>query len=359
MRKLVVTCAVLALIGTAWIVWRRAAAPRSIRSGECAACNVLLITIDTLRSDRVGAFGGPPNLTPNLDRLAGAGLRLTRAYSSAPLTLPSHTSIMTAVSPPVHGVRANGLSRLGPDLPTVAAVLAAHRYRTGAFIGAFVLDARFGLNAGFDVYDDRVQGASANLDVVQRKAEAVLAPAYEWIANPQSATPQSNQQSAISNPKWFAWVHLYDPHEPYTPPEPHASRYAQDPYSGEIAYADASLGAFLDRLRSAGALDRTLVVITSDHGESLGEHGERTHALFAYESTLRVPFIIWAARSIMPAVVAAPARLVDVTPTILDLVGASSGSFDVRSLRPLGAGERAAEDPGSYFEALNANLTRN
>src|SRR5438552_11143144 len=115
MRNLIVTCAALALIASAWIVWRRAAAPRPIRSGACAGCNVLLITIDTLRSDRVGAFGGPPGLTPSLDRLAEQGLRLTRAFASAPLTLPSHTSIMTGLSPPAHGVRANGLFRLGPD----------------------------------------------------------------------------------------------------------------------------------------------------------------------------------------------------------------------------------------------------
>src|SRR5438067_2010868 len=242
MRKLVVTCAVLALLATAWIVWRRAAAPRPIRSGDCAGCNVLLITIDTLRTDRVGAFGGPPNLTPNLDRLAAAGLRLTRAYSSAPLTLPSHTSIMTAVSPPVHGVRANGLSRLGPDLPTLAAVLAAHRYRTCAFVGAFVLDARFGLNRGFDVYDDRYgeKHASDDTEGAERRAEDVITPAIAWILHhPQKAAGTSNGELRTKNgelrtkngelrtkngeprtengepDRWFAWVHLYDPHEPY------------------------------------------------------------------------------------------------------------------------------------------------
>src|SRR5262249_48813329 len=163
----------------------------------------------------------------------------------------------------------------------------------------FVLDARFGLNAGFDVYDDRVQGASANLEIVQRPADEVLEPASSWILNPEPKNPEPKNQNENPEPRtpnpeprppnpqpptpnpdpptpnpdprpWFAWVHLYDPHEPYTPPEPFASRYRQDPYSGEIAYADAALGRFLDRLRGT-ALDRTLVVVTSDHGESLGE----------------------------------------------------------------------------------------
>src|SRR5262249_8680361 len=146
---------------------------------------------------------------------------------------------------------------------------------------------------------------------------------------------------------------LYDPHEPYSPPEPFASRYAADQYSGEIAYADATLGRFLDRLRSAGALDRTLIVVTSDHGESLGEHGERTHGLFAYDSTLRVPLILWSPPAIGPAVVETPARLVDVMPTVLDLVtGSTPSPLDGRSLRPIVAGESPSTDEGSYFEAL-------
>src|SRR5438477_3130041 len=150
MRKIAVAIVALCAVIAVWWVLRSGAEP-PILSGVCSGCNVLLVTIDTLRSDRVGAFGGPANLTPTLDRLAGEGLRLTRTYTSAPLTLPSHTSIMTAVSPPVHGVRANGLFRLGTGLPTLAGVLKSHGYRTGAFVGAFVLDARFGLNRGFDV----------------------------------------------------------------------------------------------------------------------------------------------------------------------------------------------------------------
>ena len=173
---------VVVLLAAGWFLWRRPAAP-AIASGACRGCNVLLITIDTLRVDRVGAFGGRAGLTPTLDRLAAEGLRLTRAYSSAPLTLPSHASILTAVSPPVHGLRANGLFRLGPNLPTLATVLKAAGYRTGAFVGAFVLDARFGLNRGFDVYDDRYGEKPSDdpAEGAERRAEEVIRPAAAWI----------------------------------------------------------------------------------------------------------------------------------------------------------------------------------
>ena len=203
--------------GAGWMLLRNRTA--SLRSGACSGCNVLLITIDTLRSDRVGAFGGPANLTPTLDRLAASGLRFTRAYSSAPLTLPSHTSILTAVSPPVHGIRTNGLFRLGANLPTLATVLKAAGYRTGAFVGAFVLDARFGLNRGFDVYDDRYGEKHAGEDTAdaERRAEEVIKPATAWILGPQIPTPGSR----IPSP-WFAWVHLYAAHSAYRPPEPFA-----------------------------------------------------------------------------------------------------------------------------------------
>ena len=167
------------------------------------------------------------------------------------------------------------------------------------------------------------------------------------------------RQSAIRNPQWLVWVHLYDPHDPYTPPEPYRSRYGTDPYAGEIAYADAALGRFLDELRSRGALDRTLVVVASDHGEALGEHGERTHGLFAYDATLRVPLVLSAPVALAPGVVRSPVRLVDVAPTIADLVGIPMPGVDGRSLRDLVAVDRRDERFESYFEALNANLTRN
>ena len=196
-RKIAVTALAIVALAAAWLIWRRVWVAAPIRSAACGGCNVLLITIDTLRSDRVGAFGGPSNLTPTIDRLAAAGLRLTHTYSSAPLTLPSHASIMTAVSPPVHGIRTNGLTRLGPALPTLAAILESHGYRTGAFVGAFVLDARFGLNRGFDVYDDRYgeKHAGDDTDGAERRAEDVIKPATAWILN---AAPSSQHPAHSS-----------------------------------------------------------------------------------------------------------------------------------------------------------------
>ena len=339
----IVACLIAARI---WFV--RGHSSPQLTSGACRGCNVLLVTIDTLRYDRVGAFGGRAGLTPNLDHLAESGLRMTRAYTPAPLTLPAHASILTAVSPPVHGLRANGLFRLGPSLPTLATVLRGAGYRTGAFVGAFVLDARFGLNRGFDVYDDRY-GEKSSSDLAEgaeRRAEDVIKPALAWILGP-THDPQS---------RWFAWVHLYDPHEPYRAPEPFASRY--EPYDAEVAYTDAMIGRLLDQLRAAGQLERTLVVMTGDHGESLGEHGERTHGVFTYDVTMKVPWFLWAERRIPAQSFGGLSRLIDLAPTVTDLVGVSKpATFEGRSVvASIGVGEGAAT---AYFEALDGNLTRN
>jgi arylsulfatase A-like enzyme/Flp pilus assembly protein TadD len=356
--RLIALVALVALVAglagaVLWRSRRQQSAAQPLAAGALRGGNVLLVTIDTLRADRVGAYGSPLGLTPAIDRLAREGLRAAAAYSHVPLTLPSHATIMTGLYPFSNGVRDNGTFRLDNTRSTLAKALKAAGYRTGAFVGAFVLDARFGLNAGFDVYDDRMLGNGADLEVVQRTAEQVLAPAADWILGAQ---PPPNPQPPVP---WLAWVHLYDPHEPYAPPEPYRSRYAADLYAGEIAYADAALGAFLDRLSAAGALDRTLVVVTSDHGESLGEHGERTHGLFAYESTLRVPLVFWSAGALRPGTFEGPARLVDIMPTVLDLVGVQTPApTDGRSLRPFISGERTFDRAPSYFEALNANLTR-
>jgi arylsulfatase A-like enzyme/Flp pilus assembly protein TadD len=357
MRRLIAAAVVIAAIGMSWGAWRHFVAPPAIRAGSCTGCNVLLITIDTLRRDRVGAFGGRTGLTPTLDRLAAAGLRLTRAYASAPLTLPSHTSILTGVSPPAHGVRTNGLFRLGPRLPTLATILRAHGYRTGAFVGAFVLDARFGLDRGFDLYDDRYGEAHPGDpgDSAERRAEDVIRPAAAWILERDYARG-SVAGNATSN-KWFAWVHLYDPHEPYRAPEPYASQH--EPYDAEVAYTDATIGAFLDRLAAARQLDRTLVVVAADHGESLGDHGERTHGVFAYDVTLGVPWIIWSSSRIAGRTFDGPVRLIDLAPTVLDLVGIPiPDTVEGRSI--LGALDgRDHGPPPVYFEAADANLTRN
>lgn len=317
-----------------------------VSPGSASGSNVLLITIDTLRADRVGAYGNPSGLTPTLDRLAASGLRFESAFTPVPMTLPAHASILTGLEPFTHGIRNNTAFRLG-QTPTLATMLKKAGYRTGAFLGSFVLSARFGLNRDFDVYDDRFGrvGDPTELHVAERAAERVIEPATEWILSegPDSARP------------WFAWVHLNDPHAPYqAPPE---YRAGHSPYDAEVAYTDAMLGRGLDRLRAAGRLDRALVIVVADHGEALGEHGEAAHGLFAYDSTLRVPMI--ASGPGIPAnVVRTPVAQVDLVPTVLELLGIGVPSgLDGRSL--LGIVDRGPRASRTlYFEALDANLTR-
>lgn len=298
-----------------------------IAEAQSTPPNVLLITIDTLRADRVGP------LTPTLDALARRGARFTRAYAHAPTTLASHASILTGLVPPSHGVRNNGTFRLDEEATTVAEVLKRAGYRTGAFVGAFVLDARYGLGQGFDEYDDRVTGATSSFRFSERRAPDVLAPAAAWIGRQPSP--------------WFAWIHLFDPHAPYAA--------GARGYDGEVAFVDTALGGFFNAL--GPALAQTLVIVTADHGESLGEHGERTHGLFAYDATLRVPLIL-AGPGIPPGVVhGAEVSHADVAPTLLDLAGADGVAADGRSLRGALRGETIRPRP-IYFEALDASLTR-
>jgi len=338
---------VLIALGAAGVWLARSRRPPPLASASCRGCNLLLVTIDTLRADRVGAFGSARGLTPTIDRLAAGGLRLTRAYTSAPLTLPAHASLLTSSSPPVHGVRNNSLFRLRADAPTLATVLKEAGYRTGAFVGAFVLDARFGLGRGFDVYDDRY-GDKAIGDPgegPERRAEDVVTPARAWILGAPASTP------------WFAWVHLYDPHAPYNAPEPFASR--SEPYDAENAYTDAALASLIDALAARGELDHTLVVFTADHGESLGEHGEPTHGVFVYEATMKVPAFVWAGERIGNRSYGGVVRLTDLAPTAAALLGvAVPPAFEGRSLlTAIDTGE--AETPPAYVEAMDSNLTRN
>ena len=318
---------------------RRSLPLPALSPAQFRGANILLVTIDTLRRDRLGAYGSTAGLTPTLDRLAAAGIVFTHAYSHVPMTLPAHTSILTGRVPSAHGVHNNTTFRLAADVPTIATMLKGAGYRTGAFVGAFVLDARFGLNRGFDDYDDRYPHSSAaTFQFDQRRGSEVVQAAGDWILRPASSP-------------WFAWVHLFDPHTPYdAPPEYRAGR---TPYDAEVAYADAMLGRLLDRLRAAHALDRTLILVTADHGESLGEHGETTHGLFAYDATIAVPLIV-AGTSVRAGRVDAPVAHADITPTILDLAAvAPPPGMDGRSLVA-----PPPVDRGIVFEALDASLTR-
>lgn len=294
----------LLLLAGAVAWWRSAHGVDEPRwpGGALVGGNVLLVTIDTLRADRLTDAA-----MPALSALARAGHVFRTTYAHAPLTAPSHASMLTGLLPPAHGVRGNGAFRLDGTHVTLAERLKAAGYRTGAFVAAFVLDSRFGLAQGFDRYDgvDDDRTFATDFAFAERRAPGVLADAEAWIAPP----------TASAQP-WFAWVHLFDPHAPYDAPGtsgPHT-------YNDEVRYADTALGEFLGRLRRSGALDRTLIVVTADHGESLGEHGESTHGLFAYDATMRVPLVV-AGPSLGSGAHSAPAAHIDLVPTILDTLG--------------------------------------
>lgn len=309
--------------------------------------NVLLVTIDTLRADALGSYGGRA-ATPHLDRIAAGGARFTFAHAHAVVTLPSHTSILTGQLPYEHGIRDNIGFRVKDGTSTLATRLKAQGFATGAFVGGFPLTRRFGLAPGFDTYDDQISELTGDAagTVPERSAEVVVTRAIEWI----------NAQPG----KFFSWVHVFDPHSPYTPPEPFLAQYQERPYDGEVAWTDHALGPLLAKL---GTLSRpSLVIVTSDHGESLGEHGEATHGLFAYEATLRVPLIV---ATVFPGgkvsrgrVIDTPVRHVDIAPTILDAVVAPLENVGTgTSLRAVILEGQGADRP-TYFESMTHNLGR-
>ena len=309
--------------------------------------SVLLITIDTLRADALRCYGHPTAETPWIDRLASGGVRFERAHAQNVVTLPSHANILSGRYPVDHGVRDNSGFRFPAGTETLATILKGRGYRTGAFVSAFPLDSRFGLSRGFDLYDDHLGDTEVSpaFHMEERRGPLTVAAAKRWLGT-------VGEQSS------FAWVHLYEPHAPYEPPEPWASRFREDPYHGEVSAADAALEPLLAPILGAGEEGRTLVVLTADHGESLGEHGETTHGTFAYEPTLRVPLILYAPRLFAPRVAKDPVRHVDILPTILDALALPvPGGLPGRSLLDLVSGRRAVAQ-SSYFEALTAVATR-
>ncbi len=296
---------------------------------------VLLLTVDTLRADRVGAYGARNVRTPALDALAARGLLFEEALASAPLTLPSHSTILSGLEPPRHGVRDNGTYVFPESRETLATRLRARGYATAAFVAAYVLDRRFGLQRGFDEYDDRIERRSEGTSVLEseRSGEVVVESAERWLA--QARTP------------FFAWVHLYDPHAPYDPPSPFREEYAGRPYDGEVAHVDACLPRLFEAAEAA-AKGRLLVAVTADHGEALEEHGEATHGFFVYQPTLRVPLVFAGPGLPRGERRPGPARTADVTPTLLALLGVEvPADLDGRDLL---AGPRPRE---SYAETLS------
>ena len=312
--------------------------------GAGAPWNVLVITLDTTRADRIGAYGCRTAQTPNLDRLAAEGVLFESAHTSVPLTLPAHSSLFTGRYPIANQVRNNGNYFLPENETTLAEVLRDRGYDTRAVVSAFVLLSKFGVNQGFALYDD-------SLDT------------HEMIRNYKSEIPAGMVYEKFSSwPResggkpFFYWLHFYDPHTPYRPPEEFAKRFPPGPlglYDGEIAFVDGWVGRVLQSLRERGQLERTLVIVAGDHGEAFGEHAEHGHGIFCYEEALRVPLIVHAPGLFKPRRVAARVGLVDVMPTVLEALGAEvPATVQGRSFLPLLKGRSREGEPIHYFESL-------
>ena len=296
--------------------------------------NLLVVTLDTLRADHVGSYGYAAARTPRFDGLAARGLRFARAATVVPLTLPAHSSLFTGTFPARHGVLDNGGYYLGEEHETLAEVLKPRGFRTGGFISAFVLDSRWGIEQGFERYFDDFDLSrfekQAGMDAIQRPGHETVDEALRWLA-------------AERERPFFLWVHLYDAHTPYAAPREYAAQFPRSlagAYDAEIAYADAQLGRLLDALEADGRLGRTVVAVLGDHGELLGEHGELTHGFFVYDSAVRIPLVV-AAPGLAPRVVKDQVRIVDVMPTLLELLGLRAPpAVQGTSLLPLARGER-------------------
>lgn len=314
--------------------------------------NVILITLDTLRADHLACYGYSDVRTPNLDSLARRGVLFEQAATNSPLTLPAHCSILTGMYPTYHGVRINGNTALNEEQMTIAEVLSAQGYQCGAFIGAFVLDGRWGLKQGFQHYDDQFdlkKYKHIDLGAVQRPGNEVIDAALDWLEE-QKSTP------------FFAWIHLYDPHTPYEPPEPYLSEYGPRGlaglYDGEIAFMDEQIGRCLSWLENNGLDESTILILVGDHGEGLGSHGEGTHGYFIYDYAVHVPLIIVTPFEGLRGVrVSSQVRVVDIFPTLMEIAAVTPpAETHGRSLLPLMFRPQKEENGFAYAESMSPNL---
>jgi arylsulfatase A-like enzyme/Flp pilus assembly protein TadD len=343
-KTLVFGAAALALAGLLAVFLLRPHAPNFGRLRGDKDWNVILITVDTLRADKIGCYGNGNVATPTMDAFAAQGIRYERAISQTPLTLPSHTTIMTGTLPIFHGVRDNGGFVVPSELVTMAEAFKTKGYDTAAFVAAYVLDSKWGLNQGFDTYFDKFDLSrfeKISLGEVQRPANEVIDEALGWIDKKKDG-------------KFFAWIHLYDPHTPYAPPEPFKSQYAQNPYLGEISYTDTQLARLWDFLDRNGLRDNLFLIFTSDHGESLGEHEETTHGFFVYQAALHVPLIIATPfPELRGRISSETVGLVDVMPTVCEMAGIPiPAEVQGRSLVPSFFVPGAAADRLAYSETF-------
>jgi arylsulfatase A-like enzyme/Flp pilus assembly protein TadD len=355
------TLALAVAIGAWWYVHR------ATTGGGARRPNVLLVTIDTLRADHVGAYGASTAHTPALDRLAAEGLRCTDAIAAAPITMPSHASLLTGLYPSAHGVHDNGTAALPRDVVTLADRLSSAGYSTHAFVSAVVLSRLYGLDKGFATYDDDLwsEDAPRLFMIRERTARRTADRFVEWFgqwsadqrrSGDRARTAAQGPASASPAP-FFTWVHFFDPHQPHEA-APEDRQGAASPYDAEVTAADRGVGRLIETLRGAGALDDTIVIVTSDHGESLGEHGEATHAIFVYDATVRVPLIVRYPRA-FPAgkVYEGPVRHIDVVPTLLAMLGLPGGAETQGvDLTAPWQGKAPAPELSQYSESLLSEL---
>ncbi len=321
----------LGLAGAWWATTRAPSGP----------VNVVVITLDTLRADRVGAYGYAAGRTPHLDALARAGVRFDDAVSASPITGPAHAGLLTGRYPARLGVRDNATTPVPDSAVTLAEMLAANGYDTGGFIGAFILDRPYGFAQGFQTFDGFARVESGREANAERTGADVVDRALQWL----SARPAERP--------FFLWVHLYDPHAPYAAPAPYGSDFAAQPYDGEVAFTDAQVGRLLDALRARGVMERTVVMALADHGESLGEHGEDEHGVFLYEPVVRVPWLVSGPGIRGGAVVTDQVRSLDLAPTVMSVVGLPvPQGLDGMDLGPLLRGEARASSPAAYAESF-------
>jgi arylsulfatase A-like enzyme/Tfp pilus assembly protein PilF len=333
---------------TAWAVWN--SLPSTTRAAvqvrPSPGANVLLITLDTTRADHLGCYGGDAEATPTLDSLAAAGVLFEQALATAPITLPSHASMLTGMTPLEHGVRNNGMFTLPETVETLATVLSAEGYDTAAFVSASVLARRYGLGHSFDFYDDDLSRGRhhGHRMVPERTGDVTLAAAQEWFESREDDRP------------FFCWFHLYDPHQAYDPPPEFRRRFANDPYTAEIAFSDAVVGQLLAYLEENDLIADTIISVVGDHGEGLGEHGESTHAILLHQATLRVPWILAGPRLPDAVRISTPVGGADVAPTLAAAVGVrppNSGVGAGRSLLPVIRGQTEEfEERPLYAETL-------
>ena len=309
--------------------------------------NVVVITIDTLRADHLGCYGYKQIRTPNIDALAAESARFERAYTPVPVTLPAHSAIFTGTYPTLSGMHDFSGNKLSPTQPTLASVLKRQGYVTGAVIGSAVLDSRFGLNQGFDFYYDHFDFSrlqESNLEEMERPGNVVADVALDWLGKNHAS-------------KFYLWMHLYDPHYPYRPPAPYNEQYKDRPYDGEIAFADAQVGRLISFLKAKGLYGNTLIVLSGDHGESLGEHGEKTHGFFIYNATLHVPVIVHLPGTTAAKAVPEPVSLTDLMPTVLQALNIEvPAQVQGRSLLTLLTAKKEEDARSLYAETFLPRL---